>query len=87
VVADLQANKLHDISRRLASLETARHEVRDRREQIADYMNWYEATQVATRSDDFDDYFWAAQQIEASKRVHRPDAISSYMDTVENEFR
>jgi hypothetical protein len=87
VVADLQANKFHDISHRLTALETSRHDVRDRREQIADYMNWYEATQVETRSDDFDDYFWAAQQIEATKRVHRPDAISSYMDTVENEFR
>jgi hypothetical protein len=87
VVADLDANKFHNISRRLAALEASRHEVRARREQIADYMNWYEATQVTTRSDDFDDYFWATQRVEASKRVHRPDAISSYLDAVENEFR
>ena len=87
VVEDLAQENFEGIGRRLAALEIARHEVHERKEQIADYMNWYEATQLETRSDDFDGYFWAAQQVEANKRVHRPDAISSYMDAVENEFR
>jgi hypothetical protein len=87
IIADLADRKFAGISDRLAALQISRHEVRNRQEQIADYMNWYEATQVTTRSDDFEDYFWAAQQVEANKRVHRPDAISSYMDSIENEFR
>jgi hypothetical protein len=87
VVADLAEHKFNGVAGRLAALEISRREVRHRREQIADYMNWYEATQVTTRSAEFDGYFWAAQQVEANKRVHRPDAISSYMDAVENEFR
>jgi hypothetical protein len=87
VVADMEARHFGNVSTRLAALELSRREVRERRERIADYLNWYEATQIPTRSDDFNDYFWAAQQVEGNKRVHRPDAISSYMDSVENEFR
>jgi hypothetical protein len=87
IIADLVDEDFDGISGRLAALEISRREVHERKEQIADYLNWYEATQVTTRSDDFNDYFWAAQQLEASKRVHRPDAISSYLDSVENEFR
>ena len=87
VVTDLAKHQFDGTYTRLAALAISRHEVLKRRDQIADFMNWYEATQVTTRSDDFEDYFSTAQQVQANQRVHRPDAISAYMDSVENEFR
>ncbi len=64
----------------------ARRDVLKRREDIADYMNWYEATQVATQSGAFEEYFRASRQLEGRRHVHRPDPISSYLDEMETEF-
>ncbi len=86
-LTDLERHKVNGAAELLDNLDNARRDVLKRREHIADYMNWYEATQVATRSDAFDEYFRTAQQLETAKRVHRPDAISAYVDSVENEFR
>ena len=58
-----------------------------RREAIADYLNWFEATQVKDQSGAFDEYFRAARQAERAQAVHRPDSISTYLDEMDLEFR
>ncbi len=87
LLAQLERGKTGGAQERIEELELARKEVLHRREQIADYLNWYEATQVTTRSNDFDSYFQTARQVERDARVHRPDPISAYLASVDNEFR
>ena len=72
---------------KLRALELARKIVLQQREEISDYLNWYEATQVTSESGDFEEYFRSARQVDLSQRVHRPDAVSTYLDNLELEFR
>ena len=87
IVATLCRNRTAGIGEKLHALEEQRREVLKRREDIADYMNWYEATQVVTQSGEFEEYFRASHQLEARQRARRPDPISSYLDEMETEFR
>ncbi len=87
VVAALIRNHTKGIGERLKILERLRRDALKQREGIADYVNWYEATQVSTQSNAFNDYFRAAQQFDGRQRVHRPDAISAYLDSLDTEFQ
>ena len=87
VVADLARNRTKGVAERLEELALARQAVVKRRETIADYLNWYEATQVMDQSGAFDEYFRTARQADHPQAVHRPDSISAYLDELDLEFR
>ncbi len=53
---------------------------------IADYLNWFEATKMTTRSDAFTGYFKTAGELSAAP-PKRQDGISQYIDTLEAEFQ
>lgn len=57
-----------------------------RMDKIADYLNWFEATQMPERSGAFDDYLKAAAALENAQPPKRDDPISRYIDQVEREF-
>ena len=74
---------------RLRTLAAERATARARSEAIADYLNWFEATQRSQPSDAFEGYFQAARQSAADEHRpahHRADPISVYLDAVEAEF-
>jgi hypothetical protein len=52
---------------------------------IDDYMNWFEATQAKTGSGVFADYLRTAA--ERDKTSRRRDAISVYLDALEEQIR
>ncbi len=87
VVDALMHNRTKGIAERLSELSLARKAVVKRREGIADYLNWYEATQMPDQSGAFEEYFRTARQAERPSVVHRPDAISAYLDEMDLEFR
>ena len=87
VVEDLIRNRTRGVAERLAELALARQAIVKRREAIADYLNWFEATQVPDQSGAFEEYFRAARAAEHPPTVHRPDAISAYLDEMDLEFR
>jgi hypothetical protein len=51
---------------------------------IADYLNWIEATQLATRSEKFDGYLKVANEMSAPAK--RNDPITKYLDEIAQEF-
>ena len=51
---------------------------------IDDYMNWFEATQMESRSGAFADYLRAADQPQAESR--RRDPLSVYLDALEDRL-
>ena len=87
VVDDLVHDRTKGVGEHLAELAVARKAIVKRREAIADYLNWFEATQVTDQSGAFEEYLRTARQTEHPSSVHRPDAISMYLDEMDLEFR
>lgn len=87
VVDSLVHNHTKGVGEKLQELSLARQAVVRQREAIADYLNWFEATQVTDQSGAFEDYFRTARQAEHPAAVHRPDPISAYLDGMDLEFR
>ncbi len=87
VVESLLHNRTKSVAEKLEELSLARKAVVKRREAIADYLNWYEATQMTDQSGAFEEYFRTARQVERPQAVHRPDSISAYIDEMDMEFR
>ncbi len=85
VLALLVRGKTQKVSERIENIEGYRANVLSRMGQIADYMNWYEATQLGTRTNEFDSYLKAAQELDRVEN-HVPEPIKQYLDTLEKEY-
>jgi hypothetical protein len=81
VAARLARGKTSGVQRRLKAAALYRAELLKRVDQIADYLNWMEATQMSTRSHAFDAYFEALRERDAAP--FRADPITKYMNLVE----
>jgi hypothetical protein len=77
--------KTQKLAARLENIEAYRATVLHRMDQIADYLNWYEATQFGTRTNEFDSYLKAANEA-SREEAHRFDPISRYLDLMEKEY-
>jgi hypothetical protein len=53
--------------------------------EIDDYMNWFEATQMSSRSGNFTGYLKAADQSKVPA-PRRHDPLSIYVDALEDQF-
>jgi hypothetical protein len=80
----LVRGKTSNVKERLLQVENYRESVLRRTADIADYMNWIEATQMSTRSEKFDGYLQVANEMAAPAR--RVDPISRYLDEIAQEF-
>jgi hypothetical protein len=85
IVALLARGKRKRIAKRLSRLEVTHKELAARMSDIDDYMNWFEATQMKSRSGNFTGYLKAANhsQLSAPKRH---DPLSVYVDALEDQF-
>jgi hypothetical protein len=85
IFASLARGKTHGIKERLAKVEGYRALVLKRTSDIGDYLNWWEATQMQSRSGTFDSYLRAASQISEKDRKDK-GPIGAYLDQIEQEF-
>ena len=85
IAARLLRGKTGGIARRLERLRAMRIQVAAQMREIDDYMNWFEATNLARPSGEFTDYFRAAERAARSERSKR-DPISVYLDVLETQF-
>ena len=85
-VSELARDHTKGVRQLLDDLAEARKRVLKEREQIADYVNWFEATQVPVQSGAFENYLRASGRSSRLRPAHRPDAISTYMDSMEAEY-
>lgn len=79
----LAQGRTKGVAERIEAAEILRGEVNQRVEDIADYLNWFEVTQVRTPSRLFETYIETARQMEAPS-PRRDDAIAKYLDTMES---
>ena len=86
VIGELQRGKVKKTEKRLKAMAQYRELVLHRMDQIADYMNWFEATKMVLRSNSFDDYMKTANQL-SSDASKRDDGISRYLDSIELQMQ
>lgn len=85
IILQLSHAKTKRLPARLAELRAMREHLARRMSAIADYMNWFEATQARGSSGQFRDYMKAAEL--ALEHVNqRHDRISVYLDALESQF-
>jgi hypothetical protein len=85
LAAQLALGKNRAVAARLAELKILRAELSARMSEVDDYLNWFEATQLKTRSGLFEDYLNTSNAAVPS-RAHRKDAYSAYLDLMEEQF-
>ena len=86
IAVQLAHRQAHDLQAHLAALADYRKRLVDHMDQIADYLNWYEATQRTQASGSFDEYIRTANAIEEEAPSGRDDPISKYVDSVEQQI-
>lgn len=87
VFALLARGRTRGVAERIHSTEVYRSAVLLRKSDIADYMNWFEATQMGGRSGAFDAYLRAARAASDSPPITATGAaIAAYLDVIEDEL-
>jgi hypothetical protein len=81
----LLRRKTKHIAERLARLRANREEISRRMSAIGDYLNWFEATQLRTRSGAFTEFLQTAE-VAAERDARRRDPISVYLDALEAQL-
>ena len=81
----LARGKTGGVRERLARIGQYRTSVLRRTAEIADYLNWYEGTQLGGRSNAFDSYLKTANEISEQEQKRR-DPIARYLDDIEQEY-
>jgi hypothetical protein len=75
------------VNDRIHRVETYRTAILHRTNDIADYLNWFEATQLGVRSDAFDEYLRRARELEsAPTRGATEQAVAEYLDGIEKQL-
>jgi uncharacterized protein YllA (UPF0747 family) len=81
----LSRGKTRGVRDRLAKVEDYRTLVLKRTSDIADYLNWFEATQMKTMSGAFDTYLKTVDELSAEDKKQK-GPIGQYLDQIEQEF-
>jgi hypothetical protein len=85
ICALLSRGKTHGLRERLAKVEAYRALVLRRTSDIADYLNWWEATQIHSPSGAFDNYLRTTNEISEHDRKEK-GPIGDYLDQMEQQF-
>jgi hypothetical protein len=85
IISLLAKGKTRGMKERLAKVEEYRQRALQRSTDIADYMNWFEATQMKSRSGMFDDYLKTAAEIAEQERKQK-GLVGKYLDVIEKEL-
>jgi hypothetical protein len=86
IAALLLRGKTKRVAERLARARGIREHLQREMAQIADYMNWFEATQAEAQSGAFAEYMRAAE-LALERQPRRRDPISVYLDALEAQMQ
>ena len=87
IATNLARGKARHAKEELAALADYRQKVLHRMDDIADYMNWFEATQMTSESGTFDGFIKASNSVENDAADKRQDPITRYVDEVEFQLQ
>jgi hypothetical protein len=84
-LALLERGKSRGMKERLERAGQLRSAIVRRIDEIADYMNWFEATQLTGSSRAFEGYLKTANELSEQDKLHR-DPIARYLDSIAKEY-
>lgn len=84
-LALLERGKSRGLRERLERADRLRVAIVQRVGEIADFLNWFEATQLGGRSKAFDSYLKTANELSEQDKQHR-DPIGRYLDDLEKQY-
>ncbi len=85
IATSLSEGKMRGIEKSLAETANLRKMIVERTDKIADYLNWFEATQMPEPSGAFDSYLRTVKELQSAPLPRRNDALSRYLDQMERE--
>ena len=85
IVWSIAVGKTRRTVKRIARVEATRAKLAARMSEIDDYLNWCEATKLQTNSGVFTSYLSSTEE-QKDARVRRRDALSVYLDALEEQF-
>ena len=86
LIINIGAGRLKNVDKKIDELESIRSSIVESANDARDYLNWFEATRIDKRSNNFTDY----QQIynELMRPLpSRKDELSEYLDELDKEFK
>ncbi len=83
--AQLTRGKTRGLRERFEHAARLRAALTRRASEVADYLNWFEATQMKTSSGTFDNYLKTANELLEQDKKRR-DPIARYLDELEREY-
>ena len=86
LIINIGAGRLKNVDKKIDELESIRSSIVESSNDARDYLNWFEATRIDKRSNNFTDY----QQIynELMRPLpSRKDELSEYLDELDKEFK
>jgi hypothetical protein len=87
IFSALARGKSKGVAEQIDQVMRYRTAVSTRMSAIADYLNWYEATQIGTRSAAFDGFLKVASELVMQEDKSRTNgAVKLYLDQLEQEF-
>jgi hypothetical protein len=87
IFALLARGRTRGIAQKLHAVEVYRTTVLHRMSDIADYLNWYEATQLPGSTKAFEPYLRTAKEMESKpQQTSNAKAISGYLDLLEEQL-
>ncbi|MDQ2824736.1 MAG: hypothetical protein M3R29_04745 [Verrucomicrobiota bacterium] len=81
----IATGKRNGLAERLARLKSTRTKLAARMNEVDDYLNWFEATQLKTKSGVFVDYLRTAAKT-GEQEPRRRDPLSVYLDALEEQY-
>lgn len=87
IVRRFERGKTRHAEEKLADLAELRAKILRRVDEVADYLNWMEVTQLPGQSREFEGYIRLSSQFENPATKHHTDPIGKYLDAVEYELQ
>ena len=84
-LAQLTRGKTRGLRERFEHAARLRAALNRRASEVADYLNWFEATQMKTSSGIFNNYLKTANELLEQDKKRR-DPIARYLDELEREY-
>ena len=86
ILINISTGKIKGVDQRLKDLQYIRSSMIKSTNQARDYLNWFEATQIKNRSDNFQNYQKTYNEL-SRPLPPRKDKLSEYLDELDKEFK
>ena len=86
LIINIGAGRLKNVDKKIDELESIRSSIVESADDARDYLNWFEATRIDKRSNNFSNYQQIYNELKRPLPSRR-DELSEYLDDLDKEFK